>query len=133
PPADVRERVAKEVYVWEHVRRGAEESWARQRWQTETDGMRNLYFEAADRILALIRTPRGDGEDTIPVSALRSEIAQLKAHGLLPYLAWAQLCALAGGGPVGEDTPVALRSEAQGEDTWTCESCGEPIEDDDEY
>ena len=59
---DVREQVAMEVYVWEHVRRGAEESWARQRWQTETDGMRDLYFEAADRILALIRTPRGEGE-----------------------------------------------------------------------
>src|SRR5690606_34525521 len=59
---DVREQVAKEVYVCEHVRRGAEESWARQRWQTETDGVRDLYFEAADRILALIRTPSGEGE-----------------------------------------------------------------------
>jgi len=61
-PADVREQVAKEVYVCEHVRRGAEESWARQRWQTETDGVRDLYFETADRILALLRTPRGEGD-----------------------------------------------------------------------
>src|SRR5690606_14420237 len=58
------------------------------------------------------------GEDTIPVSALRSEIALLRKHRLLPYLAWARLCALAGGEPVGEDSPAARRGEGGGEEQW---------------
>src|SRR5690606_10260168 len=106
-PADVREQVAKEVYVWEHVRRGAEESWARQRWQTETDGMRDLYFETADRILSLLRTPRGEGEGR-----------------------WEDLVF----GPIVEaynEAHAALRSGAQEgeEDALVCASCGESIGD----
>src|SRR5690606_39384704 len=39
-PADVREQVAEEVYVWEHVRRGAVEAGARQRGHTGAEGRR---------------------------------------------------------------------------------------------
>jgi len=65
-PADVRERVAFEAFAWEHGRRGAAAEWIRAQWQGETPKRRAMYFDLADRILALLRTPRGEGEgDTL--------------------------------------------------------------------
>src|SRR5690606_15113479 len=61
-PANVRERVAKEVYLWEATRFGSAESWALRRWREESNTRRELYFNVADRILALLRNPRGEGE-----------------------------------------------------------------------
>ena len=61
-PAEVRERVAKEVYLWEATRFGADECWALRRWREESNTRRRLYFNVADRILALLRTPCGEGE-----------------------------------------------------------------------
>ena len=57
---DVRERVAREVFAWEHGRRGAAAEWIRAQWQGETPKRRAMYFDLADRILALLRTPRGE-------------------------------------------------------------------------
>src|SRR5690606_37292079 len=115
-PADVRERVTG---AWATVEAAAlaqanllDSNFVGQRAQAAE--IRN----AVAHVAALLRTPRGEEEDTIPVSALRSEIALLRKHRLLPYLAWARLCALAGGEPVGEDSPAARRSDAQGEDRW---------------
>lgn len=59
-PADVRERVAFEAFAWEHGRRGAAAEWIRAQWQGETPKRRAMYFDLADRILALLRTPRGE-------------------------------------------------------------------------
>ena len=61
-PADVRERAAKTVYLWEVTRFGAAESWALRSWEQESNTRRELYFNVADRILALLRAPRGEGE-----------------------------------------------------------------------
>ena len=138
-PADVRERAAMEVYVWEHVRRGAEESWARQQWQTETDGVRDLYFEAADRILAILRTARGEGEEDggefcdlcgeeFDPSELGTVIGPLGEDDGVPRWYRCPRCARAYDAgyqqgqrdPRGDETadPTAPRSDAQGEDQW---------------
>src|SRR5690606_38188508 len=36
--------------------------WIRAQWQDETPKRRAMYFDLADRILAILRTPRGEGE-----------------------------------------------------------------------
>lgn len=59
---DVWERVAFEVFAWEHDRRGASAEWICERWQTDSPEWRAKYFDLADRIAALLRAPRGEGE-----------------------------------------------------------------------
>jgi len=62
-PADVRERVAFEAFAWEHGRRGADAEWIRAQWQGETPKWRAMYFDLADRILAILRrTTRAEEE-----------------------------------------------------------------------
>ena len=124
-PADVRERVAKEVYLWEATRFGADASWALRRWREESDTRRELYFNVADRILALLRTPRGEGE-TMDADAMwyhwssGHEDAALQGlrtatddegHRFLSMLADWQRCPK----PSDHDALAALRSDAQGE------------------
>jgi len=54
--------VAREVYLWEATRVGADESCALRSWGDESNTKRKLYFNVADRIMAILRTPRGEGE-----------------------------------------------------------------------
>jgi len=83
-PADVRERVAREVYLWEATRFGADESWALRRWREESNTRRELYFNVADRILALLRTPRGEGE----AAAMSANLARALAAMQAAWIEW---------------------------------------------
>ncbi|PZM88551.1 MAG: hypothetical protein DIU79_16680 [Actinobacteria bacterium] len=119
-PADVRERVAKEVYLWEATRFGAAESWALRRWLEESNTRRKLYFNVADRILAILSAPRGEEKAWC---AFLAAMAEFEAAANL----WADP-----EGPSAEDMArldrarerviecaralAALSSEAQGED-----------------
>src|SRR5690606_20388995 len=125
-PADVRERVAKEVYLWEATRFGAAESWALRSWEQESNTRRELYFNVADRILALLRAPRGEGEASGLAECIITcmgcgqdfdphDDAQARYHEAA--------CEVVDHEPArgeSERRPrgAALRSEAQGEDRW---------------
>src|SRR5690606_38931574 len=69
-PADVRERVAFEAFAWEHGRRGADAEWIRAQWQSETPKWRAMYFDLADRILAILRRASRAEEEAEPVAAM---------------------------------------------------------------
>jgi len=73
-PADVRERVAREVFT-------LDADWRREYWdQFRRDFPRQAqaYYDTADRILDLLRTPRGEGEAG----------ADIEAHGQEEPVAW---------------------------------------------
>ncbi|HEX7119130.1 MAG TPA: hypothetical protein VF212_10095 [Longimicrobiales bacterium] len=110
PPADVRERVAKEVYLWEATRVGADESWALRRWREESNMRRRLYFNVADRILAILRAPRGEGEIAAVLDAVEAE-ADKWDDGFVPSFASRETVREI------RRRLAALRSEAQG-DGW---------------
>lgn len=116
PPADVRERVAK------IVREAMEDARRSERLNTFPQ---SSMWDYADRILALLRTPRGEGE-AMDADAMwyhwssGHEVAALQglraatddeAHRFLSMLADWQRCPM----PSDHDVAAALRSEAQGE------------------
>jgi len=117
-PADVRERVAREVFA-------LDANWRREYWdQFRRDFPRQAqaYYDTADRILALLRAPRGEGE------AWYAFLAALDKFEAAANL-WADP-----EGPTAADMErlrqsrqrviecarvlAALRSDAQGEDRW---------------
>src|SRR5690606_20582331 len=146
-PADVRERVAKEVYLWEATRFGAAESWALRSWEQESNTRRELYFNVADRILALLRTPRGEEEAAAMSANLARALAAMQAawiewrrgRGADAAMQWVENTLIGPGLIPGDDESdaqaffdraiaeiehhqtrhaAALRSDAQGEDQW---------------
>src|SRR5690606_12449865 len=115
--ADVRERVAK------IVREAMEDARRSERLNTFPQ---SSMWDYADRILALLRTPRGEGE-AMDADAMwyhwssGHEVAALQglraatddeAHRFLSMLADWQRCPM----PSDHDVAAALRSGAQGED-----------------
>jgi hypothetical protein len=141
-PANVRERVAFEAFAWEHGRRGAAAEWIRAQWQGETPKRRAMYFALADRILAILRTPRvrEPREYDTATEAIRDAQARADREGRTAFV-WYRYCArwavrdteptsadyaegwmLAARAPARRSrVPLyraALRSEAQGEDRW---------------
>src|SRR5690606_41384025 len=83
-PAAARARVAFEAFAWEHGRRGAAAEWIRAQWQDETPKRRAMYFDLADRILAILRTPRGEGE----ASGLSANLARALAAMQAAWIEW---------------------------------------------
>ena len=146
-PADVRERVAFEAFAWEHGRSGAAAEWIRAQWQGETPKRRAMYFDLADRILALLRTPRGEGEAAAMSANLARALAAMQAawiewrrgRGADAAMQWIENTLIGPGLIPGDDASdaqaffdraiaeienhqirhaAALRSDAQGEDRW---------------
>lgn len=120
-PADVRERVAKEVYLWEATRVGADESWALWLWREESNTRRRQYFNVADRILALLRTPRGDGEDCRLAPIVRAILERIDRYqGFHDRVGPADLTLPPVARTITEEEILALRaalrSDAQGEE-----------------
>src|SRR5690606_34686188 len=116
-PADVRERVAK------IVREAMEDARRSERLNTFPQ---SSMWDYADRILALLRTPRGEGEamdadeiwnhwtsghEDAALQGLRAATDD-EAHRFLSMLADWQRCPM----PSDHDAAAALRSEAQGEE-----------------
>src|SRR5690606_17915800 len=131
-PADVRERVAK------IVREAMEDARRSERLNTFPQ---SSMWDYADRILALLRTPRGEGEamdadeiwnhwtsghEDAALQGLRTATDD-EAHRFLGMVADWQRCPK----PSDHDAIAALRSEASGQggihpdpETWRCRQCG---------
>src|SRR5690606_30337465 len=128
--ADVRERVAK------IVREAMEDARRAERLNTFPQ---SSMWDYADRILALLRTPRGEGDEAVgevcdlcgemfDPSELGTVIGPLGQDDGVPRWYRCPRCARAYDAgyqhgqrdPRGDETadPTALRSDAQGEDRW---------------
>src|SRR5690606_10851136 len=137
-PADVRERVAK------IVREAMEDARRSERLNTF---LQSSMWDYADRILALLRTPRGEGEAAAMSANLARALAAMQAawiewrrgRGADAAMQWVENTLIGPGLIPGDDESdaqaffdraiaeikhhqtrhaAALRSDAQGEDQW---------------